>query len=119
MNAMSQSTAPSEKNQNGAAVHKRSVMVARAKTVKNVWVRIAQTGKRKTPTTNFTQRVGIINLVIVADPRLVGTTYGGTFTPRDSLRPRTIPDRRFIDCDPSAKGRSRGSGRGTIHARPM
>jgi hypothetical protein len=49
-------------------------MVARANTVKNVWVRIAQIGSRKMAKTNFTQRVGIINDVIVADPRLVGTT---------------------------------------------
>ena len=96
MNAISQSTAPNEKNQNGSAVHSCCAMVARANTVKNVWVKIAQTGKRKMAKTNFTQRVGIISDVIVADPRLVGTTYGGTLI-RPALWPRTIPGLRFID----------------------
>jgi hypothetical protein len=64
---ISHKTTPNEKNQNGSAAQKCSVTVARAKAVKNVWVRIAQTGNRKKATTNFTQRVG-------AEPRRVGTT---------------------------------------------
>src|SRR5580700_3788985 len=97
MNAMSQSTAPSEKNQNGSAVHNCWAIVARAKTVKNVWVRIAQIGRRKIAKTNFTHRVGIMSPVIVADPRLVGTTYDGTLIRPAGRRPRTIPGLRFID----------------------
>ena len=58
MNAINQRTAPNEKNQNGSAAHRCWATVARAKAVKNVWVRIAQTGSRKIPKTNFTQRVG-------------------------------------------------------------
>jgi len=42
--------------------------------VKNVCVRIAQTGRRKMAKINFTQRVGTMNGVTVAKPRLVGTT---------------------------------------------
>ena len=74
MNAIKQRTAPNEKNQNSCPAHKRCVIVARAKTVKNVCVKIAHTGKRKIAKMNFTQRVGTINGVIVAEPRLVGTT---------------------------------------------
>ena len=74
MNAINQSTAPNEKNQNSCPAHKRCVMVARAKTVKNVWVKIAQSGRRKIAKTNFSQRVGTMNGLIVAEPRLVGTT---------------------------------------------
>ena len=47
MNAISQRIAPNEKNQNGSAVHRCWVTVARAKAVKNVWVKIAQIGRRK------------------------------------------------------------------------
>ena len=74
MNAINQRTAPNEKNQNSCPAHKRCVIVARAKTVKNVCVKIAHTGKRKIAKINFTQRVGTMNGVIVAEPRLVGTT---------------------------------------------
>ena len=58
MNAINQRTAPNEKNQNGSAVHKCSVTVARANAVKKVCVKIAQIGRRKRPNTNFTHRVG-------------------------------------------------------------
>jgi len=74
MNAISQRTAPNEKNQNSCPAHSRCVIVARANTVKNVCVRIAQTGRRKMAKINFTQRVGTMNGVTVAEPRLVGTT---------------------------------------------
>jgi hypothetical protein len=36
-------------------------MVARAKTVKNVWVRTPQTGTRKIANTNFTHLVGTVS----------------------------------------------------------
>ena len=74
MNAINQSTAPNEKNQNSCPAHKRCAIVARANTVKNVCVKIAHSGNRKIATKNFTHRVGTINGVIVAEPRLVGTT---------------------------------------------
>src|SRR6202011_582144 len=74
INAINHSTTPNEKNQNSCPAHNRCASVARANTVKNVWVRIAQTGSRKTAKIKLTQRVGTINGVIVADPLLVGTT---------------------------------------------
>ena len=74
MNAISHKTAPNEKNQNACPAQSRCAIAARAKTVKKVWVRIAQIGKRKSATKNFTQRVGTISDVMVAEPRRVGTT---------------------------------------------
>jgi hypothetical protein len=71
-------------------------MVARAKTVKKVWVKIAQTGSRKMAKINFTQRVGTMNPLGCGARRVVGTTYGATLTPRRSFRPRTMADLRFI-----------------------
>src|SRR5205814_10518764 len=59
--AINQSTAPNEKNQNSSPAQSRCVTVARAKTVKNVWLSTAQNGRRKMAMTNFTQRVGIIH----------------------------------------------------------
>src|SRR6266567_6110689 len=59
--AISHSTAPNEKNQNSSPAHNRCVTVARANTVKNVWVRTPQIGSRKTAIINFTQFVGTVS----------------------------------------------------------
>jgi hypothetical protein len=58
--------------------------VARANTVKKVWVRIAQSGKRKIAMTNLTQRVGIIHESAIGWRRTIGAA---TFTRRPRLRP--------------------------------
>lgn len=57
---MNQRRAPNEKNQNSSAAQSRCDTVARAKTVKNVCVRTAQIGNKKSAITNFTNRVGSI-----------------------------------------------------------
>jgi hypothetical protein len=56
--------------------------VARVKTVKNVTLRIPQIGSRKSAMTNFTHRVGTISGDESRRKRVVGTTYGATFTRR-------------------------------------
>src|ERR1700751_1059187 len=96
MKVINHRVAPREKNQNGSAVQRCWVTVARANAVKNVWVRIAQIGARNRANTNFTHRVGTRCLLAGGARRVVGTTYGATFTPRDIFRPRTIPALRFI-----------------------
>jgi hypothetical protein len=74
MNAINQRIAPNEKNQNGSAVQRCCVTVARANAVKNVWVKIAQIGRRKIPKTNFIHRVGTRYVLGVGARRVVGTT---------------------------------------------
>ena len=44
-----------------ARAWRRWVTVARVKTVKNVWVRMAQSGRRKSAMTNLSQRVGMVH----------------------------------------------------------
>src|SRR5436190_10220569 len=93
--AISQRIAPNEKNQNSSPAQSRWVTVARAKTVKNVWLRIAQSGRRKIATTNFTQRVGIIH----ASParwRCAGGAYDAILRRRGRLRPWCKVDFRFF-----------------------
>src|SRR6266568_9314089 len=90
MKAINQSTAPKEKNQNSRPAHKRCVIVARAKTVKNVCVRIAHSGRRKTAKINFTHRVGTSTAYVPDRFRVAAT-----LTRRD-LIVRVIVDLRFI-----------------------
>src|SRR6266478_2094789 len=90
--AINQRTAPSEKNQNSSAAQSRSVTVARAKTVKNVCVRAAQIGRRKTAKTVLTQRVGIMSASGMGLVRVVGTAYGTILT-----RPCDLRRRFFVD----------------------
>ncbi|MBA2270302.1 MAG: hypothetical protein H0W20_06860 [Chthoniobacterales bacterium] len=52
------------------------------KTVKNVTLRTAQTGRRKIATTNFTHRTGTISGDGAGRERVAGTTCGATFTRR-------------------------------------
>src|SRR5437879_661912 len=98
-NAITHSTAPSEKNQNSSPAQRRCVTVARAKAVKNVWVRIAQIGSRKIAKINFTQRVGTVSSsdagTKVLD--LARATLRTTFRPRFELRVmRFFFDLRFV-----------------------
>ena len=98
-NAIIHSTAPSEKNQNSSPAQRRCVTVARAKAVKNVWVRIAQIGSRKIAKINFTQRVGTVSSsdagTKVLD--LARATLRTTFRPRFELRVmRFFFDLRFV-----------------------
>src|SRR5438132_2253119 len=96
MKAINQRTAPNEKNQNSSPAQSRCVTVARAKTVKNVRLRIAQTGSKKIATTNFTHRVGTTSESGTGTTLVVDTKRGAIFTrPRD-LRPRYVFDLRFV-----------------------
>src|SRR6184192_570892 len=95
---MTHSTAPSEKNQNSSPAQSRCVTVARAKTVKNVWVKIAQSGRRKIAMTNFSQRVGIVHGSRPVWRRIVGTAYEATF-----LRCQSYPQITQIDADEERK----------------
>src|ERR1700704_2572671 len=90
-NAINHRIAPSEKNQNSSAAQSRSVTVARAKTVKNVCVRAAQIGRRKTAKTVLTQRVGIMNGSGMSRVLVVGR-YGTILTRPCDLRPRFFVD---------------------------
>jgi len=47
---------------------------------------MAQTGRRKTAKTDFTQRVGTVSGSIAGRDRVVGTTYGAIFTSREGRR---------------------------------
>src|SRR4029078_8322458 len=80
--AISQSTTPREKNQNSSPAQSRSATVARAKEVKKVWLRTAQSGRRKSAKMNFTQFVGTMSGANSAALGLVGTTKGMTLTRR-------------------------------------
>jgi hypothetical protein len=71
-------------------------MVARAKTVKNVWLSIAQSGRRKIAMTNFTQRVGIIHGSAPKCRRATGGAYDAILTRRGRLRPWCNVDLRFF-----------------------
>src|SRR5438045_2498479 len=93
--AISHRMAPNEKNQNSSPAQSLCVTVARAKTVKNVWLRMAQSGRRKIATTNFTHRVGIIH----ASParwRCAGGAYDAILRRRGRLRPWCKVDFRFF-----------------------
>src|SRR5207237_6218 len=89
-NAINHKSAPSEKNQNSSPVQRRCATVARANAVKNVWLRTAQIGRRKTATMDLTHFVG----TIIADghprARVLGTTRGTTLACRDRLRRRVV-----------------------------
>ena len=91
MKAINQSTAPKEKNQNSCPAHNRWVMVARAKTVKKVWVRIAQYGSRKSAMMFFNHRVGTVRGAAVCSRR--AAIDDATFIRRAGLRLPVI-DRR-------------------------
>src|SRR6266571_5161378 len=98
-NAIIHSTAPSEKNQNSSPAQSRCVTVARAKAVKNVWVKIAQIGSRKIPKTNFTQRVGTVSSSDAGTKALdlARATLRTTFPPRFDVRAsRWFFDLRFV-----------------------
>jgi hypothetical protein len=60
--------------------------------VKNVCVRAAQSGSRKTAKTDFTQRVGTMSGSGAGRDRVVGTTYGTIFTPPREWRRRCLVD---------------------------
>src|SRR5260370_368595 len=95
--AISQRTAPSEKNQNSSLAQSRCATVARAKTVKNVWLRIAQAGSKKIAKTNFTQRVGTTNGSDAGTNRVARATLRTIFRPRSGLRfARLVVDLRFV-----------------------
>src|SRR5436309_2297313 len=114
---MTHSTAPSEKNQNSLPAQSRCVTVARAKAVKNVWVRIAQIGSRKIAKINFTQRVGTVSSsdagTKVLD--LARATLRTTFRPRfEFCAARLLVDLLFrllkssadyADCDEFGKAK--------------
>ena len=116
-NAITHSTAPSEKNQNSSPAQRRCVTVARAKAVKNVWVRIAQIGSRKIAKINFTQRVGTVSSsdagTKVLD--LARATLRTTFRPRfEFCAARLLVDLLFrllkssadyADCDEFGKAK--------------
>src|SRR6266478_3041341 len=116
-NAITHSTAPSEKNQNSSPAQRRCVTVARAKAVKNVWVRIAQVGSRKIAKINFTQRVGTVSSsdagTKVLD--LARATLRTTFRPRfEFCAARLLVDLLFrllkssadyADCDEFGKAK--------------
>src|SRR5437016_5422175 len=86
-NAINHKTAPNEKNQNSSPAQSLCVTVARAKTVKNVWVSTAQRGRKKMAMTNFTQRVGIIHRSEEKCRRAVGIAADAVFPRRAPLRP--------------------------------
>src|SRR5260370_36650547 len=97
--AISQRTAPNEKNQNSSPAQNRCVVVARAKAVKNVWLKIAQIGSRKIANTNFTQRVGTVrgSGPAMKPVGLARATLRTTFLPRLDLRVmRSLLDFRFF-----------------------
>ena len=95
--AISQRTAPSEKNQNSSPAQSRCVTVAREKTVKNVWLRIAQAGSKKIAKTNFTQRVGTVSGSDAGTNRVARATLRTIFRPRSGLRfARLVVDLRFV-----------------------
>ena len=74
-------------------------MVARAKAVKNVWLKIAQIGSRKIANTNFTQRVGTVrgSGPAMKPLGLARATLRTTFLPRLDLRVmRSLLDFRFF-----------------------
>src|SRR6267143_7156482 len=106
-NAINQRTAPSEKNQNSSPVHRRCATVARVNAVKNVWLRTAQIGRRKTARINLTHFVG----TVIADgrprARFLGTTSGTTLARRDRLRRRVI-DFRLVAATGLIHGRVTG-----------
>src|SRR5205823_12698363 len=92
-NAISQRIAPNEKNQNSSPVQRRCATAARANAVKNVLLRIAQTGNRKIATTNFTQRVGTVNGSDTGTSVRARATLRTIFRPRLELRfPRLFAD---------------------------
>jgi len=96
-NAISHRIAPSEKNQNSSAAQKRSVTVARAKAVKNVWLRIAQIGRRKIAKINFTQRVGTVSGSDTGTSVRARATLRTTLRSRLELRfPRLFADLLFL-----------------------
>src|SRR5438552_13742510 len=103
--AISHSTAPNEKNQNSSPAHNRCVTVARANTVKNVWVRTPQIGSRKTAIINFTHFVGTVSGSDAA-MKLLGVARAKlrtTFRPRFELRvPRFFFDLRFVTAKVAA-----------------
>src|SRR5438034_3279664 len=95
--AISQRSAPSEKNQNSSPAQSRCVTVARAKTVKNVWLRIAQAGSKKIAKTNFTQRVGTTSGSEAGTNRVARATLRTIFRPRSGLCfARLVVDLRFF-----------------------
>ena len=95
--AISQRTAPREKNQNSSPAQSRCVTVARAKTVKKVWPRIVQAGSKKIATTNFTQRVGTVTGSDAGTNRVVRATLRTIFRPWSGLRfARLVVDLRFV-----------------------
>src|ERR671918_1162350 len=97
--AISQSTAPNEKNQNSSPAHNRCVAVARANTVKNVWVRTPHIGSRKIAKINFTHFVGTVSGSDAAMKFLdvVRATLRTTFRPRFELSvPRFFFDLCFV-----------------------
>src|SRR5437588_8396817 len=89
-NAINQTTAPSEKNQNSSPVQRRCATVARANAVKNVWLRTAQIGRRKTARMNLTHFVGTVIAEGRPRARFLGITSGITLARRDRLRRRVI-----------------------------
>src|SRR6266496_5605858 len=100
-NAISHRIAPNEKNQNSSPAQRRCVTAARAKAVKNVWLRIAQIGNRKIAKTNFTQRVGTVSGSDTGTNVRARATLRTTFRPRLELRfPRLFVDLLFL----AAKG---------------
>src|SRR5206468_8839253 len=94
--AISHSTAPNEKNQNSSPAHSRCVTVARANTVKNVWVRTPHIGNRKIAKMNFTHFVGTVSGSDAAMKFLdeARATLRTTFRPRFELR---VPLFFFLD----------------------
>src|SRR5438270_2461684 len=92
-NAITHSTAPSEKNQNSSPAQSRCVTAARAKAVKNVCVRIAQAGNKKIAKTTFTQRVGTRNGSGAGTILVARAIVRTVFTRRLGLRlPRLVVD---------------------------
>src|SRR5438046_4008052 len=95
--AISQRSAPSEKNQNSSPAQSRCATVARAKTVKNVSLRIAQAGSKKIAKTNFTQRVGTTSGSEAGTNRVARATLRTIFRPRSGLCfARLVVDLRFF-----------------------
>src|SRR6266705_4049780 len=95
--AINQRSAHSEKNQNSSPAQSRCVTVARAKTVKNVWLRIAQAGSKKIAKTNFTQRVGTTSGSDAGRNRVARATLRTIFRPRSGLCfARLVVDLRFV-----------------------
>src|SRR5438874_778132 len=85
-NAINQRTAPSEKNQNSSPVQRRCATVARVNAVKNVWLRTAPTGRRKTATMNLIHVVGTVSADGRPRARVRGTTRGTTLARRLRVR---------------------------------